>query len=339
MNILLTKNYGLGNQILCTPLIRVLHSMGHRLTVVSEYVGIDVLAGHPAITALHRWFPGHQENESVILNELGKQRFDIGIASVAVHGTSPDKFLSLCTRVINYGGIEGVWTRHEADLNLDYARELGWKGTWEQSELFIPDQVDAEAEYQAAHVFEPGCPVVGFHFGCVNHWNWRYKKWALENHIDTMVKLVREHNAYIVLCGGPDERNEADQVVRSMDPDVASRTLDTVKKLNIKQTGAFIRQCDVFVSNDSGLMHMAAAVGTPVVAIFGMSSEVKNAPWIKPDSNMSSIVKTDLWCRPCYGTERHGMCRRGDCLGDIKVDEVYQAVLGHLSSRPLRRQA
>lgn len=322
MNLLLVIGYGIGNQLLKTPLIRALHSVGHRLTVVSEYVGIDVLAGHPYINALHRWFPGHQENELAISRELSKHHFDASIACAPVHGNAPDVFTRFADRILNVGKIER-WTKHEAEVNLDYARQLGWSGSWERSELFIPDEVDEWASVQAKTVFGDRL-VFGMHFGCINHYNWRYKKWPLENYIELADRLHRDFGAYIVLVGGPDERNEADQVVHSLDLDVQKFVLDAVNKTDIKRTGALIKQCDVFISNDSGPMHMAAAVETPIVGIFGMSNLTKNSPWTLPGKSV--VIKKDLWCQPCYGTERHGMCRRGDCL-TIPTDIVYEAVV------------
>ena len=238
--------------------------------MVSEYVGIDAIAGHPAINALIKWVPGYDDHESQIEQYLKTLHLDLAIAAAPVHGNAPDRFLRCAPEAWNVGKIK-CWTRHEADVNLDYARRLGWTGMWEPSEFFVPDAIDAEIEQLVAQRFSDR-PIIGLHVGCIKAHNWIYKRWMLESFIDLLTRLQESLNCYILLVGGPMERDEADQIIYSLDLPVRDRVIDMVNRCSVKHTGSIIKQCAVFVSNDSGPMHIAAAVGVPVVAVFGMSN-------------------------------------------------------------------
>jgi heptosyltransferase-2 len=331
-NILLASGYGLGNQILNTPLVGALHSLGHNIIVISEHIGVETLTGHPLISAVIPWYPGNDNYDNQIIQYIDqKVKPEIGIACIPVHGTAPDKFLERCGGVMNYGKIEN-WSRHEADLSLDYARELGWHGDWIRSEIFIPDDIEAEVGEDVAKL-DKARPIVGFHYGCINSWTWIYKKWHLERFIEVAERLHNETGCYIYLGGGPSERDEGDQFKLSLPEHIQEYVIDTVGKLSLKHSAAWMRACNLFISNDSGPMHMAAALEVPLVAIFGMSSEIKNGPWVDPTKDLADVITAPLWCRPCYGTDRHKMCERGDCLSEISVDMVYNQALDRLGAK------
>lgn len=293
---------------------------------MSEHIGIDAIAGHPAINALLKWYPGYDDSEHQIEQYLTSLNLDLAIATAPVHGTAADRFLRTAKEAWSVGKMEH-WTRHEADVNLDYARRLGWTGTWEPSEFFVPDAIDTEVEQLVASRFADR-PIIGLHFGCIKSHNWIYKRWMLESFIELAERLMRSLDCYILLVGGPMERDEADQVFYSLDLDLRERVIDMVNRCSVKHTGSIIKHCAVFISNDSGPMHIAAAVGVPVVAVFGMSDPVKNGPWTDPENPHAHrlALSEDLWCRPCFGTGRHGMCERGDCLVEVTVDRVEALV-------------
>jgi ADP-heptose:LPS heptosyltransferase len=327
--VVLCCNYGIGNQLGRIPLIKVLkRNMCHEICVLSEYVGLDAIQGHPAIDHLIRWFPGNRDYENQMLAWIDNWKPDVGIAAVPVHGDSATKFIEKATHSFSYGKIE-TWEKHEAAVNLDYARQLGWDGPeFVSSEFFIPDDIEEAVKQQASREFGDA-PMFGFHFGCIKNQSWVYKRWHLERFIELMTRLHEETGGHILITGSQMERDEADQVKFSLDENIRPYLVDVVGRSNLKETGAMMRQCDVFISNDSGPMHMAAALEVPVVAIFGMSNPVKNGPWVDPTRNDRARVLYDesLWCRPCYGSNRHGMCQRGDCLVNVSVDTVFDAAM------------
>jgi ADP-heptose:LPS heptosyltransferase len=94
-----------------------------------------------------------------------------------------------------------------------------------------------------------------------------------------------------------------------------------------------MRRCDLFVSNDTGPLHMAAAMGTPTIGLFGPNSPTRYAP---VGSHNTSIFK-DVHCSPCIQIHRGRIddCRDGICVKQITVDEVWDAVLEYdLRTKP-----
>jgi ADP-heptose:LPS heptosyltransferase len=95
----------------------------------------------------------------------------------------------------------------------------------------------------------------------------------------------------------------------------------------VRQAAALMKKCSLFISNDSGPMHMAAAVGVPTVAIFGPTNPV----WVKPWGVKHRIVRLGLPCSPCfrYSPAPLKCAAHIDfaCLKDIDVDQVHKACL------------
>lgn len=121
------------------------------------------------------------------------------------------------------------------------------------------------------------------------------KRWPPERFAAAARYLANRGDSIPVLIGGPEERGLAKGILRLVSE---SDCLDLTGRLSIAQTAAFLKRCDLLVSNDSGPCHLAAAVGTPVVAIFGPTVPDKNHPWM-PESEYE-VVRLDLPCSPCY---------------------------------------
>ena len=100
----------------------------------------------------------------------------------------------------------------------------------------------------------------------------------------------------------------------------ASKIIDLRGKTTLKETAAILKQCRIFITNDTGLGHLAAAVGTPVLSIFGSTSP----EWTRPLGSRNRVLYKNLWCSPCFART----CRFGTyaCLEEISVEEVLKAV-------------
>ncbi|MBI3977222.1 MAG: glycosyltransferase family 9 protein [Chloroflexi bacterium] len=128
-------------------------------------------------------------------------------------------------------------------------------------------------------------------------------------------ELARRHGAEIVVIGGPEDRNLAEELSTHL-----RRPLrNLVGRLSLLETAATIEQCHLFVGNDSGPMHLAAAVGTPVVTFFGPSE-----PWrYHPYGVRYRLLERDLSCRPCD----HVHCVHGEnrCLTQLSPASIVTA--------------
>jgi hypothetical protein len=101
-----------------------------------------------------------------------------------------------------------------------------------------------------------------------------------------------------------------------------TRVINCVDKYTINESAAILKKCDFIVCNDTGLSHIASAVGCKVYAIFGGTSIVKNYPW-----NGGSIISRNLECSPCqYDPAKMTNCQSVDCM-KIKPSEVYNKIV------------
>jgi ADP-heptose:LPS heptosyltransferase len=139
---------------------------------------------------------------------------------------------------------------------------------------------------------------------------------------DVALRLVREHGATIVLTGSAADRAVVAPVANRLNH---GEVVDLAGELDLPSLAAVLEQLDVFISGDTGPMHLAAAVGTPVVAVFGPSDPVRYAP-MHP---IHRVVRVDLPCSPCNRIRLPpGRCtgHTPDCLAGVDPEMVYRAV-------------
>lgn len=148
------------------------------------------------------------------------------------------------------------------------------------------------------------------------------KQWDAARFGETASRLARRHGATIVLTGTDADRVLVDAVRTALPADV--RAIDLAGGLDLVQLAAVLERLDLLVTGDTGPMHLAAAVGTPIVAIFGPSDPARWGPLARS----ARVVSTELWCRPCNRirlppTRCTG--RTPDCLASVEVDDVCRA--------------
>jgi len=162
-------------------------------------------------------------------------------------------------------------------------------------------------------------PVVGMHLATT----WPTKRWAPERFAAVARSLV-ESGARVIITGVVSDEPLRDAFLRDAR---GLRVVDAVGRCDLFQLAALIERCDAYVTADSGPMHIAAAVGTPVVALFGPTSPERHGPV----GAGHGIVQASLPCMPCY---RRG-CKLRDknlCMESIVSDEVASKVQHTLAS-------
>jgi heptosyltransferase-2 len=142
------------------------------------------------------------------------------------------------------------------------------------------------------------------------------KKWFPERFASVADKLVDAFSAQIVLFGSSEDNDTAAAVqARAKYP-----MFDLTGKTSLKEAMALMARCRLFISNDSGLMHVAAALGVPTVAIFGSTNPATTSP---PGRN-HIIIHRDVACSPCLKPDCPTDFR---CMDLIGVDDVYAAAV------------
>jgi heptosyltransferase II len=128
-------------------------------------------------------------------------------------------------------------------------------------------------------------------------------------------KLCRKWKAALILFGKEEEGSVAKEILQNME----NRGIDLTGKTSLLQLAALLERCHLLVTNDTGTMHVATAVGTPVVALFGSTDPSVTGPW--GDGHV--VVRKDVSCSPCLKR----ICPTDHrCMELITVDEVEEAV-------------
>ncbi len=151
---------------------------------------------------------------------------------------------------------------------------------------------------------------------------WNTKRWTKEGYFQLIKKLV-SMNFILCLIGGKDDVVLCEEIVSAIG---TGRVFSTAGKLSLLQSAELIKRCKILVSNDSAPIHIAAAVGTPVVAIFGPTVP---AFGFAPIGKLDSVIETlNLKCRPCaiHGGKK---CPIGtfECMLKIKHELVYDKIM------------
>ncbi len=142
---------------------------------------------------------------------------------------------------------------------------------------------------------------------------WPLKHWSL------LTRRLAEHFGpqRIALCGGPQDREAASKIQDEAPPGV----LNTVGELSLKESAGLIGASQVFVACDTGPLHMAVAMGTPLVALFGAADPGRTGPFERQDS----VLFKPATCSPCR--KRECVVDGHPCMTDITVDLVLARIL------------
>ena len=163
--------------------------------------------------------------------------------------------------------------------------------------------------------------IIGFQPGTSPGMRW--KQWPIERYREVLVKVMADNpNSQIVLFGSVLEK----EMIRELASGLKGRISLAAGKTSVKQVAALIEQCDLLVCNDSGLMHAAVAVGTPVAAIYGPTDYRRTAPL----GDLHTIIRHELPCSPCFkleGDDQVHACPHHDCLMTITPEEVLNAII------------
>lgn len=150
--------------------------------------------------------------------------------------------------------------------------------------------------------------------------NWPEKRWAPDRFAALGTWLAERHGLPVVLIGAGFEAELAEAIAA----DIQGRAVSFAGTSSIRETIEILRSAAIVVSNDSGPMHLAAAVGAPVVGIFGPTNPVKWRPW----GERARVVTAVDACpkMPCYYLSSMPECDAADCIGRISVEQVSNAV-------------
>jgi len=332
-----------GDVLLATPVIAALknHAPHAQVDALVYADTAEMVSLHPALEQLHvvdrDWkslaLPGRAAAEWRLLRTLRERSYDLlvhltdhprgaWLARVlgCRHAVAPDhsgkarywrRSFTHLYRLPAHGG------RHRVELDLDALRRIGVQPSDEERRVVLVPGENAQTHIGEL-LRESGLSDGGFiHLHPASRW--QFKCWTP----DGMARLIDElHDAgeRIVLSAAPDQREIA--LIEAIRSRTRARVVDLSGKLTLKMLSALSSRAKLFIGVDSAPMHIAAAAGTPVVALFGPSGDAEWSPWKVPHRVVASAKHR---CRPC-GNDGCGGGKVSECLTTIPVQQVLDAV-------------
>jgi heptosyltransferase-2 len=171
-----------------------------------------------------------------------------------------------------------------------------------------PEETAAARALLATYGVKPGNIVVGINPGAAYG---SAKCWLPERYREVTLRLMENPNTYVVYFGDP----VGAPLVQTICTDMPERVINLAGRTTLRELMALIKSCSIFLTNDSGPMHMASALNIPLLALFGSTSDVKTGPY-----NGGKIIHKHVECSPCYLKVCPIDFR---CMTRIEVNEVY----------------
>ncbi|MCP4649395.1 MAG: hypothetical protein GY853_04850 [PVC group bacterium] len=147
------------------------------------------------------------------------------------------------------------------------------------------------------------------------------KQWPQERFARVAKQLIEKHKAVVVFLGVKDEKKSIENICRIID---SQSVINAAGETDLTQLSALISCLDVFIGNDSGTLHIAAALGVKTVALFGAVDERVYGPVTSKKNQV--VVSSQSQCRPCYKDFKKPVCRTMECLLNITEKNVLDAV-------------
>jgi len=321
--VLVIKLRAIGDVLLSTIVTKNLRTaFPHaRIDFLTERPSRDILAGNRFIDETIV-FDRLAFNGIRILLEIRRRNYDLVID---LFGNPRSAFMTLASGAMHRVGYAFRMRRfaynilveprgntiHNTEFNLDALRALGIDVS--DRSIYFPLNLGSQ---NFAERFLEKNPLNGQMLVALNAaGGWYTKRWRLEQYAALGDQIIEKFNAKVILIWGPGEYQDVEKLKSSMKHEAIIPPVTSLKEL-----GALLKKCAFLVTNDSAPMHIAAAVGTPVVAIFGPTSPKLQGPC----GAHHVIVRNErLDCLECNLTK----CPIGNiCMTELSVDEVMTGV-------------
>ena len=342
-----------GDVLLASPVIAVLKNHAPRIEI-DALVYADtapMLALHPALHELHLIERGWKdlgalarlEREWALYRRLAARRYDLLIhlteswrgawltrglrprwAVALEHRGGGKRWRKCFTHLVSAPRGGG---RHTVERNLDALRRIGVQPTEDERQLVLEPGAEAR---QAIRTLLSAQGLQAQRFVHIHPSSrWQFKCWTTPGWAE-IIKRLQAAGWPVVLTAAPDagERAMSAAIQQRLD----RPAIDLSGRLGLKELAALSGEARLFIGVDSAPMHIAAAMRTPAVALFGPSGEALWAPWGEPRRGRHRVVaSTRHNCRPC-GLDGCGGGKVSDCLETLDADNVWRAVSEELGA-------
>lgn len=341
MNILIVKLSAIGDVIHALPSLSALRRRypDAHITWVVEEAASDLILGHPDLNRVivsrrKRWvrdLPGNRRGTAwkemrQFFRELRDRPYDLVIDFHGLFKSAAIVFFSGGRRKLGYDSMQELsglfynekipedMRRHAVDRYLDFARYLGADAGVPQ--FVIPS--DEENRVRAGNLLQEAGIGSGKGFVAVSPQAlWETKLWADDKFARLCDRIVLGLKRPVVFTGSDVEAVARIQAL------MTAPSVSLAGRTTLRDLACVYRVAALLVTTDSGPMHLAAALKTPVVALFGPTDPGRTGPY--GDGHV--ILRREMPCSPCFAKQ----CETRRCMMEISADEVFEAVREKLS--------
>lgn len=319
MKILIILPNWLGDAVMATPAIELLSTYypNAKFTFVGSFVSIEALKYHPRCEKAVVDETKKSSNRIKATYELAKElgSFDMAVSfRNQIHSSLLLKLTQTVLCIAKRSWHSRFLLSHTPTIKADkhlsrqYA-ELAMINTdaWDKTTPHLKLYIEPKK-------FEK--PTMGINAGATYG---SAKRWYPERFAEVAREFSSKYD--IIIFGGPNEVEMANEIESYLVSSNVTNYTNLAGKTNIKELCSLIGGCSLFVTNDSGPMHVAAAYKVPTVSIFGPTKHTETSQWM---NEKSKIVRHEIECAPCMRRE----CPLGhhECMKSITADEVIRAV-------------
>ncbi len=329
--ILVVKLDHLGDVLLATPVFsnlrrRYPNAELHALTgtwsrvVLEKHPDVNNVIGYDSPAFCRTGQPTSLKETFRLYRQLRHQKYDLmvelrsdwRIVWFAFLRLTPKRLSRAALQVANKLGFAQFSGTHETTRNLDVLRQAGIP-TPERTAIFSVTVEDKKwaSHFLATYQIERQCPLIAIHPGSPI----ALKRWLPERYAELADWLVAQKRAQILFVGVKDEI----PMVAEIQARMQGESINIAGKTTLTQLASILHTCNVFIGNDSGPMHLAAAVGTQTIGLYGPGDPTR----FGPAGKKCQTIRRRSDC-PCLGK----VCRFGKtgCMSEIQVTDVIQTL-------------
>lgn len=316
-NILVFSFSFIGDAVLSTTVVHPLrqHFPNSHITFLVGPHAVNLFANDPQLDATfvydnrgeHQGFYGRLK----LIKALRSQNFDLVV-------NLRDSFIARCIGAEHWGLLRGDKNRHAVTRYLEVLSNYGVDITNAHPHLQLTDAELTEAQRLLTEAeINSDKLIIAVHPGG----NWQYKLWRAKKYAALADLLTEKYDATILLFAGPHERKLQSEVADMMNSQPIIIDTD-----NLREVAALIASCNIYIGNDTGPMHIASAVGTRVIALFGSTNHIRSGPYGDKHTVVQSGI--ELGCNPCHPGRHPGGCGAGSCavIDGITVEQVVKSI-------------
>ena len=331
-SILVVSSTAIGDTLLSTPAIRAIKERYPDTKIIAHFniKNMELFENNPHIDGIIPYYGGYKRFFKTV-REFRRNRFDVALI---LHGNEPQAtpmaylsgadFIVKLPNTSKYGFLLSNTTSHlqlptsefvhGIEQRLKVAALIGCSNKDKRMVLPVDrDDEGAVSDFLKSEGIKDDDILIGFQVGASTV----SRMWFAERFVELGKRLITAYpTTKIVITGSSGEKKYCEQI----DREIGGRVIVSASKLPLRQISALVKRFKVLVTGDTGIMHVAIAVGTSVVALYAVADYRITGPYY--DMEKHRVIQKWKTCDPCVSKK----CEYQKCMENISVDEVFKAV-------------